>query len=182
MGNGTSRPSLPPSVRSPSSRPNNATKSPLRANSTGAPPSSFYPFTSAMYAGPFLAPLSFPNPPAPAKNTSSRLKPESATPFLSDKQRDKQKENENENHLKFSTADRTILEELKRNISARAAQFIVKGGLSGCVKPGFGPNGGDGWGAATLGGLGIMGGRKHHPFGKDEVPYPRSYERDVLDL
>lgn len=128
-----------------------------------------------MYAGPFLAPSSVIQSPPPRPATS-----DSAFPLLSDKQREKQKENEN--HLKFSTADRTILEELKRNISARAAQFVVKGGWAGCGKPGFGPGGGEGWGAGGLGGVGIMGGRKHHPFPKEEVPYPRSYERDVLDL
>ncbi|KAJ3932321.1 MAG: hypothetical protein NXY57DRAFT_894439 [Lentinula lateritia] len=62
------------------------------------------------------------------------------------------------NNLKFSTADRTILEELKRNISAREAQFIVKGPLTN------------------------HSGRKHHPFNKEDVPYPRSYDREVLDL
>ncbi|KAJ3918521.1 hypothetical protein F5877DRAFT_42441, partial [Lentinula edodes] len=62
------------------------------------------------------------------------------------------------NNLKFSTADRTILEELKRNISAREAQFIVKGPLAN------------------------NSGRKHHPFKKEDVPYPRSYDREVLDL
>ncbi|KDQ62491.1 hypothetical protein JAAARDRAFT_170906 [Jaapia argillacea MUCL 33604] len=51
----------------------------------------------------------------------------------------------------FSTADRTILEELKRNIQARDAQFVVRGG------------------------------RKHHPFLPGEVPYPRDYDRLVVD-
>jgi hypothetical protein len=60
-------------------------------------------------------------------------------------------------NLRFSTADRTILEELKRNISARNAQFVVKGPVVG-------------------------EGKKHHPYRKEEVPYPRNYEREVLDL
>lgn len=35
----------------------------------------------------------------------------------------------------------------------------------------------------NVGGLGVVGGgRKHHPYEKEEVPYPRSYDRDVLDL
>jgi hypothetical protein len=34
------------------------------------------------------------------------------------------------------------------------------------------------------GGLGRSGekGVRHHPFKKEEVPYPRSYERGVVDL
>lgn len=69
-----------------------------------------------------------------------------------------------QHNLKFSTADRTILKELKRNISARAAQFVVKG-------------------AGAWAGTGyVRPGRKHHPYSRDEVPYPRSYEREVLDL
>lgn len=64
----------------------------------------------------------------------------------------------------FSTADRTILEELKRNISARAAQFTVKG-------------------AGIVDGSGIVRpGKKYHPYQREEVPYPRSYDREVLDL
>ncbi|TFK74840.1 hypothetical protein BDN72DRAFT_634881 [Pluteus cervinus] len=65
--------------------------------------------------------------------------------------------------LKFSTADRTILEELKRNILARESQFVVKGAIPG------GPTG-------------VRQGRKHHAYSRTEVPYPRSYERVVLDL
>lgn len=64
---------------------------------------------------------------------------------------------------KFSTADRTILDELRRNIKARAEQFAIKGGN------------GIRWGEKGAG-------KRHHPFSKDEAPYPRSYERDVLDL
>lgn len=65
---------------------------------------------------------------------------------------------------KFSTADRKILEELKLNISAREAQFVKKGtGVS------FGRNG-------------VGCGKKHHPYSRRDVPYPRSYEREVLDL
>lgn len=45
---------------------------------------------------------------------------------------------------------------------AREAQFVLKG-------PCFSTNG------ASLG-------RRHHPYKKEEVPYPRSYEREVLDL
>ena len=134
--------------------------------STSPPPSSFFPLSSNVYAGPFLAPASvvIPKlPPLPPPKPAEKHYP-------------------TDNNLKFSTADRTILEELKRNIKAREAQFIVKGGTSGCGKPGFGPDGRDGWGVGSLGGIGVMGGRKHHPFHKEEVPYPRSYEREVLDL
>ncbi|KAJ3715384.1 hypothetical protein C8R42DRAFT_631982 [Lentinula raphanica] len=92
------------------------------------------------------------------------------------------------NNLKFSTADRTILEELKRNISAREAQFVVKGPYTNSgnsknsYKSGYG---GENSGLGIqfgMGGLVGSGSRKHHPFKKEEVPYPRSYDREVLDL
>lgn len=51
----------------------------------------------------------------------------------------------------FSTADRTILAELKENLTARDSQFARKNG------------------------------RKHHPYSAKEVPFPRNYERIVLD-
>ncbi|KAI0081651.1 hypothetical protein K474DRAFT_1258092 [Panus rudis PR-1116 ss-1] len=51
----------------------------------------------------------------------------------------------------FSTADRTILEELKQKMKARDSQFKVRSG------------------------------KKHHPYSPTEVPYPTHYERDVLD-
>ncbi|KAF7314432.1 Methyltransf-25 domain-containing protein [Mycena kentingensis (nom. inval.)] len=70
---------------------------------------------------------------------------------------------------KFSTADRTILKELKRNISVRAAQFVIKGGPA---ESGRTVN------AAHF----DRRGAKHHTFSSDEVPYPRSYAREVLDL
>lgn len=67
-------------------------------------------------------------------------------------------------NLKFSTVDRTILEELKRNIRARASQFTIKG-------------------AGTTIGSGIdCQGKKHHAYHPKEVPYPRNYGREVLDL
>ena len=53
--------------------------------------------------------------------------------------------------LRFSTVDRAILQELKSKMQARDAQFIVKNG------------------------------KKHHPYMPEEVPYPVSYERQVLD-
>ncbi len=67
---------------------------------------------------------------------------------------------------KFSTADRTVLEELKRTISTLDAQFVVKGGITnrGVRVCRF-----NWW-------------RRHHPFNTDQVPYPRCYEKDVLDL
>ncbi|KAJ7147045.1 hypothetical protein C8R43DRAFT_1129834 [Mycena crocata] len=70
---------------------------------------------------------------------------------------------------KFSTADRTILKELKRNISARAAQFVIKGGPAES-------------GRAASGASFLRLGSKHHAYNRDEVPYPRSYAREVLDL
>ena len=63
----------------------------------------------------------------------------------------------------FSTLDRTILEELRHSMTARDSQFLFKG-----------PGGGFG----QKGEKGIM----HHPFTKEEVPYPRSYDRGVIDL
>jgi hypothetical protein len=70
----------------------------------------------------------------------------------------------------FSTADRTILEELKRNISAKAAQFVIKGSTQGGITGG------------TVIGMGKRGGGRHHPFRKEDVPYPRCYEREAIDL
>lgn len=50
------------------------------------------------------------------------------------------------------------------SIRAREAQFVVKG----------------------VGNLAVGGGRspgkKHHSYPANEVPYPRSYEREVVDL
>ncbi|KAI0052694.1 hypothetical protein FA95DRAFT_1592645 [Auriscalpium vulgare] len=51
----------------------------------------------------------------------------------------------------FSTTDRAILAELKRNVAARESQFKMKSG------------------------------RKHHPYPLKEAPYPRNYERVVID-
>ncbi|VDB91424.1 unnamed protein product, partial [Peniophora sp. CBMAI 1063] len=51
----------------------------------------------------------------------------------------------------FSTADRTILEELRRGLSARSSQFVFKHG------------------------------RRHHAYACKAAPYPRNYERDVID-
>lgn len=51
----------------------------------------------------------------------------------------------------FSTVDRAILEELKEKLRARESQFITRNG------------------------------KKHHPFSAQDVPYPRNYEREVLD-
>ncbi|PFH46520.1 hypothetical protein AMATHDRAFT_69619 [Amanita thiersii Skay4041] len=65
---------------------------------------------------------------------------------------------------KFSTADRTILEELKRNISARESQFVKKGK------------------GTHYDSNGILIGQKHHPYPPSVVPYPRNYGREVLDL
>ncbi|KAG6854133.1 hypothetical protein C0991_010297 [Blastosporella zonata] len=66
--------------------------------------------------------------------------------------------------LRFSTADRTILEELKRNLKAKDAQFVMKGEGS-LLGPALGSRG-----------------KKHHAFPKEEVPYPRSYGREIMDL
>ncbi|KIM40851.1 hypothetical protein M413DRAFT_154519 [Hebeloma cylindrosporum] len=65
---------------------------------------------------------------------------------------------------KFSTVDRTILEQLKANLQAREAQFTLKGV------------------GHTIVGGGRSPGKKHHPYSKEVVPYPRSYGREVVDL
>ncbi|KAG6890598.1 hypothetical protein C0995_006574 [Termitomyces sp. Mi166 len=67
-------------------------------------------------------------------------------------------------NLNFSTADRTIFEELKRNLEARDAQFVIKGEGS------------------SLGSPLTCRGKKYHAFPPERVPYPRSYEREVIDL
>jgi hypothetical protein len=66
---------------------------------------------------------------------------------------------------RFSTADRTILEELKRSIEARQNQFVSKGAntSTGCA-------------------ISRQNGKKHHNFSREEAPYPRNYESEVLDL
>ncbi|KAJ3540408.1 hypothetical protein NMY22_g4306 [Coprinellus aureogranulatus] len=69
-----------------------------------------------------------------------------------------------ETKTQFSTADRTILEELKRNIHARNAQFVLKG---------VGVHLTDGT---------VSLGKRHHPYSRHEVPYPRSYDREVVDM
>lgn len=51
----------------------------------------------------------------------------------------------------FSTADRTILHELKLGAAARESQFKMKGS------------------------------KKHHPYTAKEAPYPLNYERPVID-
>lgn len=56
------------------------------------------------------------------------------------------------NDLPFSTLDRAILEELRQKIRAREAQFVIRSG------------------------------RKYHAFAAEDVPYPRSYDRQVVDL
>jgi hypothetical protein len=52
---------------------------------------------------------------------------------------------------RFSTPDRAILEELKLGAAARESQFKTKGN------------------------------KKHHAYPAKEAPYPRNYERPVMD-
>ncbi|KAI1794892.1 hypothetical protein LXA43DRAFT_882893 [Ganoderma leucocontextum] len=54
--------------------------------------------------------------------------------------------------VQFSTVDRTILQELRQKIRAREDQFVTRGG------------------------------RKHHAFSPVDVPYPRSYDRQMVDM
>ncbi|TBU23182.1 hypothetical protein BD311DRAFT_819838 [Dichomitus squalens] len=54
--------------------------------------------------------------------------------------------------VQFSTVDRTILEELRQKIRAREEQFVTRSG------------------------------RKYHAFSPADVPYPRSYDRQMVDL
>ncbi|KAI5118808.1 hypothetical protein M0805_005150 [Coniferiporia weirii] len=58
---------------------------------------------------------------------------------------------DNADKARFSTTDRTILAELKHSLSVRESKFVVKNG------------------------------KKHHPYSEKEVPFPRNYERLVLD-
>lgn len=58
---------------------------------------------------------------------------------------------------RFNTTDRKILQELKLGQSAREAEFVTKG-------------------------LPAQHPQRHHPHSRTQVPYPRSYEREVLDL
>jgi len=66
---------------------------------------------------------------------------------------------------------------LNRNIEARESQFASKGPYAIGRKRGSGRSGVAGGGG--IGGMWLSGrrGGKHHPFMKEEVPYPRSYER-----
>ena len=54
--------------------------------------------------------------------------------------------------LPFSTVDRTILQELRQKIRAREEQFVTRSG------------------------------RKYHAFSPADVPYPRSYDRQMVDM
>ncbi|KAI1784677.1 hypothetical protein LXA43DRAFT_1077285 [Ganoderma leucocontextum] len=54
--------------------------------------------------------------------------------------------------VQFSTVDRTILQELRQKIRAREDQFVTRAG------------------------------RKHHAFSPVDVPYPRSYDRQMVDM
>lgn len=85
-----------------------------------------------------------------------------STPKL--KQKANAKADQDAANDRFSTADRTILEELKASIRAREAQFKLKGVGHTVLGGGRGP------------------GKKYHPYPKEIVPYPRSYEKDVIDL
>lgn len=118
-------------------------------------------WSGVVHAGPFVAPSSSSQSHSSAVQQGVKTKDKAA---------------------KFSTADRTVLEELKRNLNARAAQFVVKNGSCGSGKSPSGASSGISWGATGLGAVGVFNGKKHHPFGKDEIPYPRCYEKDVLDL
>ncbi|KAJ7095794.1 hypothetical protein B0H15DRAFT_1019865 [Mycena belliarum] len=151
LANGTPRASTSTANphKSPSSSPKVLHKTPSSATvrpplphaSSGPAP----PISSAETISPPFQPRAPPPPPAPAPGTPSAPDP------------------------KFSTADRTILKELKRNISARAAQFVIKGGPAESGR------------AASGASLTRLGSR-HHAYNREEVPYPRSYVREVLDL
>ncbi|KAI0771188.1 hypothetical protein BD413DRAFT_476314 [Trametes elegans] len=56
------------------------------------------------------------------------------------------------NAVPFSTLDRAILEELRQKIRAREEQFVIRSG------------------------------RKYHAFSPEDVPYPRSYDRQMVDM
>ncbi|KAF4617320.1 hypothetical protein D9613_006138 [Agrocybe pediades] len=71
---------------------------------------------------------------------------------------------ESSSQPQFSTADRKILAQLKVNQQALDAQFKIKG-----------------FGHMVFGSAKSKG-KKYHTHPKEEVPYPRSYDREVLDL
>ncbi|CAL1712725.1 unnamed protein product [Somion occarium] len=91
--------------------------------------------------------ITFPMPPSDAgilRRRSRRKPPLTVTTSISTPE-------STEPGFQFSTADRTILEELKSKMKARDSQFQLR-----C-------------------------GKKHHIYPASEVPYPINYERDVLD-
>ncbi|KAH9480652.1 hypothetical protein JR316_0007252 [Psilocybe cubensis] len=65
---------------------------------------------------------------------------------------------------RFSTADRTVLAGIREGQQAMERQFVIKG---------VGHN--------VIGG-GRSAGKRYHPFSRREVPYPRSYDREVVDF
>ncbi|KAJ6585074.1 hypothetical protein B0H19DRAFT_1108040 [Mycena capillaripes] len=153
--NGSPRPSTSTNnpSKSPSSSPRLLYKSP--SASTVRPP---LPKTSSGPV-PTISSSETVSPPTPTPQSQT---PQPQTPqpqFLAVQAQDP----------KFSTADRTILQELKRNISARAAQFVIKGGPAESGRLSSSPSS-------------LRLGAKHHAYSREEVPYPRSYAREVLDL
>lgn len=115
---------------------------------------------AAAYPGPHpasssaVAPLPLPAPAPPPPQQQQQQQPQvKAAPKSAGGPADR-----------FSTADRAILEELKAGIRAREAQFTLKGVGHTVLGGGKGP------------------GKRHHAYPKEEVPYPRAYAREVIDL
>ncbi|KAG5719736.1 Sterol 24-C-methyltransferase [Termitomyces sp. T112] len=123
--------------------------------------SSFYPGHSNGTRHPFPEGVKSPTKSAPTHTTSSRSTLPSLATLRTTNELDAPTTTP-ERNLSLSTADRTIMQELK--LEARYAHFVIKGegSLLGCSL--------------------TRHGKKHHAFPPESVPYPRSYGREVIDL
>ncbi|KAG6868965.1 hypothetical protein C0993_006487 [Termitomyces sp. T159_Od127] len=100
--------------------------------------------------------------PKPLHTTSPRARLPPLSPLLMINGHDTRIESQQ--NFDFLTADRTIFGEPKRYCGARDAQFVIKGQ------------------GTSLGSPLTRHGKKHHAFPPERVPYPRSYEQEVVDL
>lgn len=100
-------------------------------------------------------------------------KPISYSLHMESREGGKGKEKENP-RASFSTLNPTSVAELKNPLAAPESQFVFKGPsyLGSSIGLGLGRN------RSAAGKVGV----RHHPFEKEEVPYPRSYERGVVDM
>ncbi|KAJ7644197.1 hypothetical protein FB45DRAFT_735765 [Roridomyces roridus] len=142
-----------------SPRPSVSAVSPTRSPTSS--PRVLHKIPSAATVRPSL-PLKASSGPVPTISTLEASSPDDLTPTPTPHITPPSTHHTTTHDPKFSTADRTILQELRRNMSARAAQFVIKGGPA----------------ENTLMQMGV----RHHAYDREEVPYPRSYAREVLDL